>query len=286
MLRPVPDPQLAGQIATDEPLSTGGCGGRPDIDADCHDLQVITAHAWTAIRQANDPPTIFRREGAAVRLEHGDEGEPIIRELNFNRMRHFMARAARWMQVGRDQMMPVVPPRDVVNDVLACPDQRLPILTRIVEAPVFDAKGTLQTEPGYHPHNRTYFAPAAGFAVPRVPEHPSSSEVKTARELICCDLLGDFPFIGNAEMAHAVAALLLPFAREMIDGPTPLHLVEKPTPGTGATLLTDMLAWPATGRPMPAMTEGRCEDEWRKRITAKLRRGSPYLLLDNLRRPA
>src|SRR3712207_8294493 len=32
-------------------------------------------------------------------------------------------------------------------------------------------------------------------------------------------------------------------------------------------------------------TEGRDEDEWRKRITAKLATGSPVLLIDNLRRP-
>ena len=31
------------------------------------------------------------------------------------------------------------------------------------------------------------------------------------------------------------------------------------------------------------MTEGRDEDEWRKRITAKLRTGAAYALIDNLR---
>src|SRR3712207_1041455 len=32
-------------------------------------------------------------------------------------------------------------------------------------------------------------------------------------------------------------------------------------------------------------TEGRDEDEWRKRITAKLATGSPFVLIDNLRPP-
>jgi hypothetical protein len=61
-------------------------------------------------------------------------------------------------------------------------------------------------------------------------------------------------------------------------------LIEKPSPGTGATLLVDMLSAPFTGRPIPTMTEGRDEDEWRKRITAKLSGGSPFVLIDNLRR--
>jgi hypothetical protein len=94
----------------------------------------------------------------------------------------------------------------------------------------------------------------------------------------------DFPFVSDADRAHAVAFQLLPFIRELIEGPTPLHLIEKPSPGTGATLLVDVLAFPALGRPLPTITEGRDEDEWRKRITAKLLTGPSILLLDNLRR--
>jgi len=44
-----------------------------------------------------------------------------------------------------------------------------------------------------------------------------------------------------------------------------------------------MITYPATGRPIPAMTEGNNEDEWRKRLTAKLMTGPQFLLIDNLR---
>ena len=33
----------------------------------------------------------------------------------------------------------------------------------------------------------------------------------------------------------------------MIDGPTPLHLIEKPSPGSGATLMVDAVATILTG---------------------------------------
>ena len=56
----------------------------------------------------------------------------------------------------------------------------------------------------------------------------------------------------------------------LISGPTPLHLIEKPSPGTGAGLLVDILFWPALGRELVAMAEGRDDDQWRKRLTAKL----------------
>jgi hypothetical protein len=84
-------------------------------------------------------------------------------------------------------------------------------------------------------------------------------------------------------MAHCVALLLLGFVRSMIDGPTPLHLIEKPTPGTGATLMVDSISTILTGSGVSVMTEGRDDEEWRKRVTAKLRQVPSILLIDNLR---
>jgi hypothetical protein len=69
----------------------------------------------------------------------------------------------------------------------------------------------------------------------------------------------------------------------MIDGPTPLHLIEKPSPGTGATLMVDVIATIHTGCGASVMTEGRDDEEWRKRITAKLRQIPSLVLIDNLR---
>jgi hypothetical protein len=95
-------------------------------------------------------------------------------------------------------------------------------------------------------------------------------------------MLGEFPFTGEAERAHALALLLLPFVRPMIAGPTPLHLIEKPAPGTGATLMVDAMSLVTTGVGASVMVEGRDENEWRKRLTAKLRTIPTMLLIDNL----
>ena len=61
-------------------------------------------------------------------------------------------------------------------------------------------------------------------------------------------------------------------------------MVEKPAPGTGATLMVDAISIIATGTSASVMVEGRDEDEWRKRLTAKLREIPSILLIDNLRR--
>jgi putative DNA primase/helicase len=64
--------------------------------------------------------------------------------------------------------------------------------------------------------------------VPDVPNEPSEADLVRARALILDDLLCDFPFVSDANRAHAVARFLLPFVRELISGPTPLHLIEAP----------------------------------------------------------
>ena len=266
-----------------------GSNDLPEIDAGNQDLPTVTAEAWDALLRANDPPLLFRYGGLPTRIEQDDEETPVSRALTDDRLRHELARSARWVRwvrrEGEFQRRPAFPPMVVVRDMLAKSNVPLPVLTAIIEAPSFGRDGSLHNEPGYHPTGHTFYAPRPGFEVPTVPAQPTPSEVDRAKRIILDDLLGDFPFVNDSERVHAVELLILPFVRALIDGPTPLHLIEKPAPGTGATLLTDVLIYPATGRPIAAMTEGRDEDEWRKRLTAKLRTGSPAVLIDNLKRP-
>ena len=149
---------------------------------------------------------------------------------------------------------------------------------------MFGAAGELLTTPGYHPATELLYLPPPGFSVPPVPNQPSAAEIAAARSLLLDDMLGDFPFVGEAERAHVLALLLLPFLRPMIKGPTPLHLIEKPEAGTGATLMVDAIAIVTTGSSVNVMVEGRDDEEWRKRLTAKLREIPSLVLIDNLRR--
>src|SRR5262249_7735434 len=155
-------------------------------------------------------------------------------------------------------------------------------LDRLVESPVYATDGTLLTTPGYHREARVWFHAPPGLDIPPVNPNPSRSEIEAARDFILEEFLCDFPFVDSASKAHALAAMLLPFARDLIGGPTPLHLLEAPTPGTGKGLLADVVCIPATGRGATVMAEGQNDEEWRKRITASLIKGSVFNLLDNL----
>ena len=205
-------------------------------------------------------------------------------------MLHILGRAVSWVQTTKDgNEKRVFPPREVADELLVTPEPPLPQLERIVEVPVLAADGSLHDRPGYDPATRCFLAPANGLVVPPVATRPSAFEVQGARHQLL-ELVRDFPFDGpdegEHERSHALGLLLQPFVRALIAGNTPLHLFEAPTPGTGKTLLVMALAAPALGgRPLPAMAEARDGDEWRKRLTAKLRRAPEYVLLDNLRRP-
>jgi hypothetical protein len=78
---------------------------------------------------------------------------------------------------------------------------------------VFGRDGALIDRPGHHPDERLWLHPDPRLDLRPVLEHPARADVDAARTLLLDELLGDFPWADASDRAHAVAALLLPFAR-------------------------------------------------------------------------
>lgn len=254
---------------------------RPVIDA-TGPSERPAKEAWDLVTAVNNPPRLFRSGGLPSRLETGDDDQPQLVPLTQHRMGYELASIAAWQKRNqKGELFECDPPTAVVQRVLATPDIPLPVLERVIGAPMFARDGSLQAEPGYHPGTRCLYVADPGFSVPAPPPDPSRADIDDAKwqfdELVC-----DFPFASDAAKAHALALFLLPFCRELIAGPTPLHLFDKPAPGTGAGLLAEVLLVPGFGHPPSSMSECRDDDEWRKRITAKLAGGAAVVLLDNL----
>jgi hypothetical protein len=173
-------------------------------------------------------------------------------------------------------------PARVVDTIMSLPSKPFPNLTRLSYTPFFAPSGRYVDQPGYDQEAQTYYAPPPGLTVPEIPAEPTRVQVTAARDFILQNILVDFPFVDQADRAHAVALMLLPFVRDMIDGPTPLHNIEAPTPGSGKGLLMKVLLSPATGGRHVTCGAGADNEEWEKRLVSFLRLSPQALVIDNV----
>jgi len=173
----------------------------------------------------------------------------------------------------------------LIEDALINPDHKLPSIRRIVRTPVFTASGELITTAGYHACAKLYYEPP-NFTIPPIPGKPTAANIAEAKRLLLDDLLVDFPFVSPADQANAIALALLPYVRDMIDGPTPLHGLEAPTAGTGKGLLLQALLMPSnSGNDVATHTTPDTDAEWSKALLAKLMEAPAHIVFDNVTKP-
>lgn len=234
----------------------------------------------------NADPYIFRSAGSLARIVWDEQDFPRIERMGAKELRFELARVTRYLKEQGDSLREVPPTPEVVEDIDANPDPGFPVLSGIVTAPVFGPDGKLSTKPGYDPSSQLFFEPPEGLRVEKVAAEPSEADVQRALDLLMGNALVDFPFDGpnngQSERAHALCMILQPFARQLIGGATPIYLIVKPTPGTGASKLVNIYSLLSTGEEAVAQTETRSEDEIRKRITSVLLEASPTFYLDNI----
>lgn len=252
-------------------------------------LHKLTSKSLDALKAANNPPRLFQQRGRLVRIRQYEEVleiEPVTIDI----MRGHVDRAAahrRKYKVNKQKSASFTefPLLDTTRDVLSLdsyPEDVFPPLAGVVVHPYYTQSGQLVTTPGYNPESKQFYHPAPGFVLPPIPEKPTRAQVQEASLFLGDELLGDFPFSSNADLANAIAFVCQPFIRNLILGPTPLGLIEAPVPGTGKGLLANCIAIASTGYPLEVSPQRGSEEEWRKFITAVLINTPPYVFLDNL----
>jgi hypothetical protein len=106
--------------------------------------------------------------------------------------------------------------------------------------------------------------------------------LEEARVLLLDELMGEFPFADEASRANALAMLLTPFLRPLVDGPTPLFLLNAPRPRTGKSLLAaaclGVSAPGVAGVSLPSN-----ESQVSNLLNSKLRSGAAVVWLDNVK---
>ena len=239
-------------------------------------LADISDDALDSLVESNVPPRLFVRTGELVRVTLDERAIPKIAKLTTSSLRGILARAGSYVRLEKKGSTEVAPPLEIVEDLLSLPGWPMPSIVAVTRAPVLSADG-LFSSPGYDPGSQFYVA-----LKETVPAW--EGDAKSAAKWLAQEILSDFPFDSDASFANALALMLLPIVRPAIDGPTPLHLIDAPSPGTGKSLLARILLMATCGPEISPTPGTRDEEEWRKKISSSLLGGRPYIFLDNLDR--
>ncbi len=253
----------------------------PEISTTDRHLRDKTADALSALYQGNNPPHIFRRSGALTRISVDEKGRPFTETLTEAALRGKLARAANFIRISeKGESHAVTPPLDVTRDIESLGSWDFPPLGGITEAPVLRRDGTVLMQPGYDLATNLYYVSAPGLVVPPIQEAPNG-ELKAAIELVI-EVLCDFPFDGEASRANGYGALISPVMRPAVDGPAPLPTIDKPQPGSGASLMADVISIVTTGHLAATMGVPQSEEEWEKKLSSHLLAGRPLCVIDNI----
>lgn len=262
------------QVASSESLRQIVTNKRPIFE-------VIT-DAWEVIYAENKPPRIFINSANLVRVTRTSVVGDGIKEIGEAELFGYLIRKARWIKTFESGISDTYPSREVIRDMLALPDSDLPELDDIKQIPVFTPDGQLLTQKGYHPSLKLWLDIPDSLSSLEIPYKPTPADIAAAKSLLLEELFVDFPLENNADKAHVIAALIHPFIRKMIFGQTPMFVVEAPSPGTGKSLLCEMISIVISGRLPESFMMPNTDEEVRKILTTMLSEPQPMMLFDNV----
>ncbi|WP_409560035.1 hypothetical protein [Hyphomicrobium sp. MC8b] len=284
----------------------------PDEVFPGHDFDTALAKATQLLEAGNAKnPRVFYSpfQQGYVRISPSRE-DPSLETLGAEaRWSHEIGKHVRCMHSCKTRgKYSIPPPQSLIRGIYGNPELLVPTCQSIVRVPLFGHDGKLRTERGYDGATRTYLIPWGTFRP--LPDLILQAHVTEAVDLLML-AIRDFPFSdsfvgldslpvrvdgetdddgfpapnlkrGPSSRAHALAMLLTPIARNLIQGPTPIHLVDKPKPGTGAGFLLDLLFHVIEGRRASVFALGLDEAERAKQITTKLAAGKAIIAADNI----
>jgi hypothetical protein len=236
-----------------------------------------------AICKYNLPPVIFNRSGELCSIVEVDDNNYRISRLEKGAIRQLLSKSSRWVKsAGKNKLEDVYPPIPVVESIYGLNELNIPRLAGITTLPIVRSDGSIFNTKGFDFKSGYYYMPPKDFDIPLIPEAPTKEDSIKAAEYIKEELFLDFPFVDEASKTNAIAALLTPIVRPMIEGCTPLALIDKTTPGTGASLIVNIISIVATGKNADMTKDPGSEEEWRKTLFSLLYEGKYIICFDNV----
>ena len=229
------------------------------------------------VYQAEEPADKSVKRPAGAVMVHPVES-PLLAELAGRAAIHekFDARSSSYK--------PCDCPRRVADALLSRGHwPRLPDLAGFIEAPTITDDNRIIDQPGYDPASGLFCAFAAIPGYTRPPANPTREDaMRAAGKLV--QLVASFPFVDATDRAAIMAGILTALQRRLLPA-APLVAITAPTPGTGKTLLCEMLAIIATARRASVLSLGHDDAETEKRLAGVFLAGDAVISVDNIERP-
>mgnify|MGYP005844577975 CR=1 FL=1 len=248
-------------------------------------VELVKGHTAEAATATID---LLRRDPVAFdfggQLALADDGR--VHPLCEHGLAHHLGTVTQfWKMVTQgDAAVPVDcdPPAGLLKQIIAQGERRkLKPLDGVITAPTIRLDGSTLTAPGYDAITRLLFDPM-GEDVPDVPMRPTVEQARAALDMLM-QPFETFPFVDAAARGALLAAILTAVVRPVL--PTaPAFAFDAPIQGSGKTLLATCIGALIEGR-VPDVwphTQGRDDEETRKRLFTALRTGCRALVWDNV----
>lgn len=187
-----------------------------------------------------------------------------------------------WKRNAEGEAVDADPPVALLRQIIAQGERRkLKPLDGVITGPTIRLDGSVLDAPGYDAETRLLFDPM-GEDVPPVPVNPTLDEAGAALDLLLHPF-ARFPFVDATARGALLAAILTAAVRPVL--PTaPAFAFDAPIQGSGKSLLAACIGVLIEGRAPDVWphTQGRDDEEARKRLFAALRTGCRALIWDNV----
>lgn len=268
--------------------------GTPNIFLEDGQLPRVLDEILAALAASSEQLELFVWSGGIYRIHHLTEsqkgsisrprGAIVLHHIDAAHLSELITRSANLLKYDCRQKAwrPIDCPRRIAEAILSrghWPELRH--LNGIVSAPTVSADWQLIEKSGFHPQGLyLYNTPDDYLPVSNL---PTITDAKAAIEKLS-EAISTFPWVDECDRAAAIAAILTALVRRSLPS-APMIGITAPTPGTGKSLLADVVSMIALGHPSPVFALGQDENETEKRLYAAILAGDLLLLLDNIEQP-
>lgn len=194
---------------------------------------------WLQRHNTPEKAFLFQRDGAPYYLDNQGKPRPLLETTAAEKL----SKDLRWVERKGTKFVNVLPCRSTIRAVLENPEGFLDLTGGVVRAPFYSRSGELVHKDGYHAESQCYLKSQLSerqrWQCPT--DTPIKQDVDTAVDFLSQEVLGGFRFESEADKTNALGLLLLPYCKPLVRGMSPLHLIEAPTPGTGKSLLSEVI---------------------------------------------